>query len=902
MPISCKTPSKYDIGIAAHYDVERQKLYMTFGKRAYNVDHIQADNTQGSVVCVYPIDEMIKKFVNEVLVKCFKGTPTWRTPSWQCNIKACPMATAILVTSSQGRSYAKFDVSGDRNIPVANEMVLDTPSNLYLLTGNKVTKLSMTSCKLHKTCGECVTSNDQLGCGWCFDHCSIRTKCQDDMWHDQSCPPFVWGISPSNGPLEGSTQLTITGENFGSMINNATASIGNASCSIQDINDTRITCLTSREGFPVNATVTMNVTDSASKTFKIHGISEQVDILFEYTQSCMKSIFPTKGPIEGKTLLTIKGDNFEIGSNLSVKIGKTHCDIQTKNDTEIMCLTQSCETCEQAFEGGNIQMSQCRLSVDIVVAIDGASYQSIEDKTFCYMSNPEIIHKPSRNSSMMSGGLTIKIFGNWFNSVTNHGILLSVGDVNISSSCRMKNSGQLLVCSTPDLKSVLNKSEEVIEGRLTVILDNNPVKSFSLMIYPDPELDYLDMDTQLKDIEMKDKMLELKGRYLNSAARKEDYIIKINGSSCPVMDLHQTYLICNLSDTVHIKDVSLLVEVSVGANWKTVLGHIKIFHVNYRQNQLKNTVVGIALGISAVLMLGLIFVKRRYHLGGFRKKISVMYLNNQEDRNTIGPQNETGSLVCVHKGYLSSMEDREKQLVAVKTVLKSRKQDINALLDEAMIMKDFDHPNVLSLLGISVAPDKFPLIIFSFLVNGNLLSYIQRDDNVQSCKDLMTFGLDVAMGMEYLCSLKFVHRDLAARNCMVDDNLQIKVANFGLARDVYTQNVYSSDNKQTLPVKWMAPESLKNGIYSTQSDIWSFGVVVWEIMARGSAPYCDINDFDMRNYLQSGERLKRTDFCPPLLYDLMLRCWESDPDDRPTFHEINQRITGLLEQRLNNVK
>ncbi|CAG2248820.1 HGFR [Mytilus edulis] len=421
---------------------------------------------------------------------------------------------------------------------------------------------------------------------------------------------------------------------------------------------------------------------------------------------------------------------------------------------------------------------------------------------------------------------------------------------------------------------------------------------------------------------MADKLLELKGRYLNSAARKEDYRIEINGSRCPVLDVQQTFLICDLSNTVFKKDVPLLVSVSVGANWKTVLEHIKIFH------------------------------------------ISVMYLNNQEDRNMIGPQNETGNSpaqvtlrydqidstpwvfveeatqnpnprfdafeiadilkqhnifierdlvrlrqdigqgnsVCVHKGYLSSMENRKKQLVAVKTVLQSGKQDINALLDEAMIMKDFDHPNVLSLLGISVAPGKFPLIIFPFLANGNLLSYIQRDDNVQSCKDLMTFGLDVAMGMEYLCSLKFVHRDLAARNCMVDDNLQIKVANFGLARDVYTQNVYSSDNKKTLPVKWMAPESLKNGIYSTQSDVWSFGVVVWELMARGSTPYCDINDFDMRNYLQSGERLKRTDFCPPQLYDLMLRCWESDPDDRPTFQEINQRITGLLEQRLNNVK
>ncbi|XP_076112122.1 hepatocyte growth factor receptor-like [Mytilus galloprovincialis] len=1029
MAISCKTRSKYDIGIAAHYNNAKQQLYMTFGIRAYHVDNIQADNTQGSVICVFSIYEMIRKFASKVLTKCFKGTPTWGTPSWHCNSTQCAAASKdehyegeivtsctqrimefgieargdgfsnrfiyhidnelltsilpwrnssadiilagsntgflrkILVTSTKGRSYVKFDVSGDRNIPVANEMVLDTHSNLYLLSGNRVTKLSMTSCQLHTTCGECVTSHDPLGCGWCFDHCSTETNCQHNIWHTDSCPPFVLCISPANGPLEGSTKLTIAGENFGSMINNATVSIGAASCLIQNINDTRITCLTSRIIVPVSTAVKVSVTDSTSKTYRIHGISKQVDILFEYTQSSIMSIFPMKGPISGSTMLTISGDKFEIGSNLSVKIGKVLCDIQSKNNTVIMCLTQSCGRCVQAFQGEHLEMTHCKYIGDIVVAIDGASYQPLENKTFCYMPNPKIIQQPSRNSTIISGGLNIDFFGNWFDSVTNHGIMISVGDVRIGSSCTMKHSGSLLVCSTPDLKSELNKSSEVIEGRMSVMLDNNPVKPTNLMIYPDPELDYLDIDTQLKDIEMKNKLLHLKGRYLNSAARKEDYRIEINGSRCPVLDVQQTFLICDLSNTVFKKDVPLLVSVSVGANWKTVLGHIKICNVNNRQNQLKNTVVGIALGISAVLILGLIFVKRRHHLGGFRKKISVMYLNNQEDRNMIGPQNETGNSpeqvtssydqidstpwmfveeatlnpnprfdafeiadilkqhnifidrnlvrlrqdvgqgnsVCLHKGYLSSMENRGKQLVAVKTVLNSGKQDINALLDEAMIMKDFDHPNVLSLLGISVAPGKFPLIIFPFLANGNLLSYIQRNDNVQSCKDLMTFGLDVAMGMEYLCSLKFVHRDLAARNCMVDDNLQVKIANFGLARDVYTQNVYSSDNKKTLPVKWMAPESLKNGIYSTQSDVWSFGVVVWELLARGSVPYSDINDFDMCNYLQSGERLNKTDFCPPQLYDLMLRCWESDPNDRPTFQEINQRITGLVEQRLNNV-
>ncbi|CAG2248819.1 HGFR [Mytilus edulis] len=452
MPISCKTPAKYNIGIAAHYDVGRQQLYMTFGIRAYNVDHIQADNTQSSVVCVYPIDEMIRKFESEVFVKCFKGTPTWGTPSWQCNITACFAASAILVTSRRGTSYVKFDVSGDRNIPVSNEMVLDKHSNLYLLTGNRVSKLSMMSCKIHQTCGECVTSHDPLGCGWCFDHCSTLIKCKHNMWHNCTCPPFVRYISPANGPLEGSTKLTITGENFGSIVDNDTVSIESEPCLIIHVNDTRITCWTSRVELYVHAAVKVSVTDSTSKSYRIEGISEQKNILFEYTQASIKTIFPMKGPLSGKTMLTITGDKLGIGSNLSVKVGKTKCDIRTQTDTEIVCHTQSCETCVLAFEGENLEITQCRHSGDIVVAIDGAAYQSLEYMTFCYMRNPEIILPPSRNSTMMSGGLRIKIYGNWFDSVTNHSIMISVGDVHIDSSCRMKYSGSMLICLLPDLK------------------------------------------------------------------------------------------------------------------------------------------------------------------------------------------------------------------------------------------------------------------------------------------------------------------------------------------------------------------------------------------------------------------------------------------------------------------
>ena len=155
--------------------------------------------------------------------------------------------------------------------------------------------------------------------------------------------------------------------------------------------------------------------------------------------------------------------------------------------------------------------------------------------------------------------------------------------------------------------------------------------------------------------------------------------------------------------------------------------------------------------------------------------------------------------------------------------------------------------------------------------------------------------------MEYLSSLKFVHRDLAARNCMLDDDSTVKVADFGLSRDVYEREYYSSDNKKTkLPVKWMSPESLEKGTYNTKTDVWSYGVLVWELLTRGVTPYPDVDNWDILNYLKRGRRMPCPSHCPPEIYLVLLKCWSENPKDRPTFgelvHEINDIIICLEER------
>lgn len=220
-----------------------------------------------------------------------------------------------------------------------------------------------------------------------------------------------------------------------------------------------------------------------------------------------------------------------------------------------------------------------------------------------------------------------------------------------------------------------------------------------------------------------------------------------------------------------------------------------------------------------------------------------------------------------------------------------------AFLEEGLMMKDFKHKNVLTLLGVSFDPTGLPMVVIPFMKNGDLLTYIRDDANCPTVKDLITFGIQVAQGMAYLAQSKFIHRDLAARNCMLDHDLTVKVADFGLSRDIYERDYYSSDNKNTkLPVKWMAVESLEKGHYSSKTDVWSYGVLLWELLTRGVTPYPDVDNWDIFNYLKSGRRMLKPSYCPDLLYNIMLSCWAENSRYRPTFAQLVDQVSDVINQ------
>ena len=240
---------------------------------------------------------------------------------------------------------------------------------------------------------------------------------------------------------------------------------------------------------------------------------------------------------------------------------------------------------------------------------------------------------------------------------------------------------------------------------------------------------------------------------------------------------------------------------------------------------------------------------------------------------------------------------RQRQRVAVKTLNTQtvKRIEYDAFIKEAVSMKDFDHNNVLPLIGLSFKENGEPLVIIPFMQNGELLSYLCDEQNVLRVFDLLRFGLDVAKGMQYLSAKKFVHRDLAARNCLLDENLTVKIADFGLSRDVYQNDYYKpGDRSGQIPIKWMAPESIRGERQSYKSDVWSFGVLLWEIMTRGMIPYAAVNNAQILSHIESGNRLEKPAACPLPVYKVMQQCWQIERNLRPSFREVAEILYKVL--------
>ncbi|XP_034712606.1 tyrosine-protein kinase receptor TYRO3 isoform X2 [Etheostoma cragini] len=277
----------------------------------------------------------------------------------------------------------------------------------------------------------------------------------------------------------------------------------------------------------------------------------------------------------------------------------------------------------------------------------------------------------------------------------------------------------------------------------------------------------------------------------------------------------------------------------------------------------------------------------------------------ERNKLTLGKELGKGEFGSVYEGVFTPDEGLDIK-VAVKTMRVGihSQEDLHEFLREAEIMKNFDHENVVRLLAVTLqreqdCPLPVPLVILPYIKHGDLRRFLiaTRYGDIPMVvphQSLLRFMIDIAAGMDYLSSQGFLHRDLAARNCMLGDDLRVCVADFGLSKKIYSNNYYRQRVAIRVPIKWMAMESLSESVYTSKTDVWSFGVTMWEIVSRGRTPYPGVPNHELLELLLTGHRLKPPEDCDHKLYEVMQSCWDKEPTCRPGFGELCETLKGLL--------
>ncbi|XP_038069390.1 plexin-A4-like [Patiria miniata] len=822
----------------------------------------------------------------------------------------------------------------------------DTSGASHILDDTHGFDVTLYKCKVQKPdCSRCVTARSALDCVWCgampseSGVCKLNEVCSENevtLDNGLNCPdPVLSEVFPLTGPIEGNTVIDVMGTDIGRRFEDVVSvMVGNQPCDLDGLsldyqNGASVSCRTRAESEGVEL-VTLTVTGADGTMQHSSGT-----VNFSFTDPTITVFQPSLGPEAGGTAVSVNGTALNTGRNIEAFIGDNPCNITGQPDESMLeCTTTA---------------GQVGYKDVVKLSFDGAMRTSSD--MYTYTENPTIIDV-SPLQSINSGGRNLTVTGTFLTTSRNRQIVVTNGNGN-RKECQGESATEMW-CQSPNITDLDMSNDNLTFGFImdgvTQLLTWSQDNDADLEYFEDPVYD--EFEGGMKDKEGEN--LKITGERIDSAITAEEINVTIGVESCPVILISDKSLVCKLPDEAPAAGDYMGKDTDEGLpvvwvrhnNLQSRLGYLvypstvplvailvpslviplsmaillTATFVYFKQLQRKRTHDRRLLGRIVAIHLEIdSHVKRRRWYRSQKQSESAqpkqkrIVLNNKvsfvpDDIHIDFSQLELGETLGqgafgrVLKAVLHDTSG-EDQIVAVKTVQDtSDPRNVVKFLEEGLIMKTFDHVNVLGLLGLTFDADKNPLVVIPFMANGDLKTYLVKKKQTLATSLLMRFALHAALGMSYLAQHKFVHRDLAARNCMANSDLLVKIADFGLSRDMHESDYYTSGDAQAkLPIKWMAPESMERRVYNARTDVWSYGVLLWEIFSKGAKPYPGIPNQDVYDFLKRGQRIDAPKNCPPEIYGIMVRCWQDNPKSRCTFVQVANELEELLEGDRNYV-